>query len=189
MGTMNARKRIYVFVDAANMWDVQKSKGRFIRYETLQAYIKLRFAASEVRIFYYEAYPAEGTRNYDLASKHKFFAYLAKRLKFQVRKKPLKRIQATNGQQRVIEKGNMDVELAIDVVHHHRKYETAVLLTGDSDFYALVKYLQAREKEVYVMSSRGSISEELRVGSNGYMDIRNIHAVWGKEIRHRNKLR
>ena len=44
----------------------------------------------------------------------------------------------------------MDVEITIDAVHHASKYNTAVFLAGDSDFYALIKYLRSKkQKSVY----------------------------------------
>jgi len=43
------------------------------------------------QVFYYTAYPAEGTRSYSLDGKHKFFTFLKKGLGFVVRKKELKR--------------------------------------------------------------------------------------------------
>ena len=48
------------------------------------------FNASKVEIFYYDAYPKDGTRDYNLDGKHKFYTYLKKGLGFTVRKKELK---------------------------------------------------------------------------------------------------
>lgn len=119
--------RSYVFIDAANVWEVQKSQGRFVDYDKLMLYIKKRFNASEVKAYYYTAYPGEGTRDYDLNGKHKFFKYLSRNLKITVKKKPLKRINTTlAGQAAVREKGNMDVEMTIDAIHHLKNYEAIV---------------------------------------------------------------
>ncbi len=81
----------------------------------------------------------------------------------------------------------MDVEMTIDVVHHAEHYDIAVFLTGDSDFYALVKYLRARNKKVFIMSSKSSVSQELRIGGDGYMDITQIPTIWGDQLQHRPK--
>ncbi len=83
---------VYIFIDASNLWQAQKAKGRMFDYEKLKAFLKKKFFATEIQIFYYTAYPAEGTRDYDLAAKYKFFTYLKKGLGFTVRKKELKRI-------------------------------------------------------------------------------------------------
>lgn len=42
-----------------------------------------------------------------------------------------------------------------------RKKDTAVLLTGDSDFVPLVNFLQSQKKLVVVISTRGHVAREL----------------------------
>ncbi|MFH1030457.1 MAG: NYN domain-containing protein [bacterium] len=121
---MNEQKIIYLFIDASNLWAAQKAKGKFFDYEKLKKFIKQKFNASEIKIFYYTAYPADGTRDYSLDGKHKFFTFLKKGLGFIVRKKELKRIAITNeAGQAIEEKGNMDVEMTIDAIHHIKKIE------------------------------------------------------------------
>ena len=42
-----------------------------------------------------------------------------------------------------------------------------------------------RGKKVYIFSSKGSISEELKTGGDKYFDLRNIDEIWGKDLQHR----
>jgi uncharacterized LabA/DUF88 family protein len=177
----------YVFIDASNLWQAQKIKGKMFNFEKLRTFIKEKFKNSSMKVFYYTAYPAEGTRNYNLDGKHKFFTFLNKGLGFVVRKKELKRITVvTEIGQSIEEKGNMDVEMTIDVIHNIKKYDTAVLFTGDSDFLSLVTYLRNRERKVYIFSSKNNISHELRTGADGYFDILDIEEdIWGRELQHR----
>ena len=188
---MKSRARVvYVFIDAANLWQAQKAKGKFFDYEKLKSFLQRKFEAVAMKIFYYAAYPAEGTRDYSLDSKHKFFTFLKKRLGLVVRKKELKRIPVADETigQSVDEKGNMDVELTIDAVHNVEKYQVAILFSGDSDFLALVSYLRRYGKEVYIFSSKNNISQELRTGGDGYFDVLKIeNDVWGRELRRRPK--
>lgn len=177
---------VYVFIDASNLWEAMKARGRFIDFQKTVAYIKNRFSATVIKVFYYTAYPADGTRDYDLDGKHKFFTFLKKGLGFIVRKKELKRIGIVGKHgEAIMEKGNMDVELTIDALHHIAKYETAILFTGDSDFLALVAYLRNHGKRAYIFSSKNNISHELKTGGDGYFDVLGIEAIWGKEIRRR----
>lgn len=180
------KNSVYVFIDASNVWNVVKSKREFIEYSRLKNYLKEKFSAEEVKIFYYDAYPEEGTRDYNLDGKHKFYTYLKKGLKFIVKKKELKRISViTQNGESIIEKGNMDVEITIDAMHYIGKYNIAVFFTGDSDFLPLISYLRNRGKKVYIFSSENSISKELRTGGDGYFDLKNIEEIWGKELKHR----
>ena len=179
---------IHVFIDASNLWQAQKAKGKFFDYDKLRKYLLTKFKGSLILISYYTAYPADGTRSYALESKHKFFAFLKKGLGIIVRKKVLKRISiATEVGDIVEEKGNMDVEITIDALHNIRKYDTAVFFTGDSDFLALVKYLRSRSKKVFIFSSKNNISQELRTGADGYFDVLKIEDdIWGRELKHRS---
>ena len=180
---------IYTFIDASNLWEAQKAKGKFFDYEKLRNFIKREFNSPIIKIFYYTAYPADGTRDYSIGGKHKFFTFLKKGLGFIVRKKELKRISViTELGESIEEKGNMDVEIAIDTMHYIKKYNVVVLFSGDSDFLALVTYLKNRGKKVYIFSSKNNISEELRTGGNGYFDVLEIKEdIWGRELRHRTE--
>ena len=178
---------IYVFIDASNLWAAQKAKGKLFDYEKLRKYLKSKFDASTIDIFYYSAYPADGTRDYSLDARHKFFTFLKKGLGFVVRKKALKRISIVTAEGEAIEeKGDMDVELTIDALHHLIKYNMAIFFTGDSDFLALVTYLRRGGKNVFIFSSKNNISQELRTGGDGYFDVLEIEEdVWGKILKHR----
>ncbi|OGG53131.1 hypothetical protein A2851_00445 [Candidatus Kaiserbacteria bacterium RIFCSPHIGHO2_01_FULL_53_29] len=184
---MSSQNIIYTFIDASNLWQAQKVKGKFFDYEKLRNFIKERFEGTAIEIFYYTAYPADGTRGFSLDGKHRFFTYLKKGLGFTVRKKELKRITVTTKEGEAIEeKGNMDVEMTIDAIHHMKKYTTAVLFSGDSDFLALVTYLRREGKKVYIFSSKNNVSQELRTGGDGYFDVLDItEDIWGKELQHR----
>ena len=179
--------KVYVFIDASNLWEAQKAKGKMFDYEKLKTFLRTKFDASEIQVFFYTAYPAEGTRDYDLDGKHKFYTYLKKGLGFTVRKKELKRI-VIHGEigDSIQEKGNMDVEMTIDVIHHMKKYDTAIMFTGDSDFLALVTYIKNGGKKAYIFSSKNNVSQELRTGGDGYFDVLGLEEdIWGRELKHR----
>lgn len=180
-------KRVFVFIDASNLWAVQKSKGRMFDLAKLKSFLKTERSADTIKVYYYDAYPEQKTREYSVDGKFKFYVYLEKALKFVVRKKPLKQIRATTDADIVItEKGNMDVELAIDIVNQVENYDEAVLFSGDSDFLALAKFVRSKGKKMVVYSSRNTVSTELRTGADGYVDILRItDDIWRNEVKHR----
>src|SRR3989338_5878112 len=109
----------YVFIDASNLWQAQKAKGKLFDFEKLKTFLKNKFQCNSIEFFYYTAYPADGTRDYNLDGRHKFYTFLKKGLGFVVRKKELKRINIISEQgESIQEKGNMDVEMTIDAIHH-----------------------------------------------------------------------
>ncbi len=177
---------VYVFIDASNVWNAVKAEKKFIEYKYLKGYFRKSFDAGKVEIFYYDAYPKDGTREYNLDGKHKFFTYLKKGLGFMVRKKELKRISVISKDgESIIEKGNMDVEITIDALHNIERYNIAILFSGDADFLALVNYLKNSGKKVFIFSSKNNISHELKTGGNGYFDLRDIKELWGKDLKYR----
>ena len=101
----------------------------------------------------------------------------------------LKRINIINEQgESIKEKGDMDVWITLDAMHHLSKYNTVIFFTGDSDFLPLINYLKNHNKKVFIFSSQKNISEELRTGGDGYADILKMPDIWGKELKHRKPL-
>lgn len=84
-------------------------------------------------------------------------------------------IRQTDGT--ILKKGNLDVELTIDAVKDLKFYSTAILMSGDSDFHALVRYLQYRNKKVEVISSKGHVSFELLKASDKYINFNSLRGL------------
>lgn len=181
--------KLGVFIDASNLWQAQKVKGQFFDLRKLATYLKTVYRAKDILVYYYDAYPENGTREYSLDNKHKFYTFLKKQLRFVVRKKPLKRIVVQSGDGHTsIEKGNMDVEMTIDMVDKYQHYDIIVLFSGDSDFQAVINYLKSKGRLVYIYSSRNNISKELISSGSGYTDVLTLGAdIWGKSISSRVK--
>ena len=49
-------------------------------------------------------------------------------------------------------KGNCDTELVLQAMIDYEKYEKAVIVTGDGDFYCLVKHLKEKDKLLTVLA-------------------------------------
>ena len=49
-------------------------------------------------------------------------------------------------------KGNIDADLVLQAMLDYNKYDKAVIVTSDGDFYSLVKYLYKNNKLKYVIS-------------------------------------
>lgn len=177
--------RIAVFIDAANLWSSYKSMEKMLDLRKLATFLAKKFDAEIFRIFYYVAYPKEGTRDDDTIKRlHNFFVFLEKGLKFMVVKKPLKTILLRNKdgniiidektkEPQIVEKGNLDVDIAMDAMRFSVDFEIAVFFTGDSDFLPLITHLRNLKpsKKVYIFSTEDCVSEELKTGGDGYFDL------------------
>lgn len=56
-------------------------------------------------------------------------------------------------------KGNVDVELVLWAMREINKYDKAILVSGDGDFYSLVEYLQGRGKLAKILTPSGHYSQ------------------------------
>ena len=84
---------------------------------------------------------------------------MLKRSGFVVRTKPVKKIRIAHGVYQW--KGDFDVELTMDMLDGISSYDTAILMSGDSDFAPVIDRIKAQGKRVLVMSVKGHISKEL----------------------------
>lgn len=122
--------------------------------------------------------------NYQLDNVYFYFAYLKDDKKqqgffeklrqwgYKIRTKEVKLIKQTDGT--ILKKGNLDVELTIDAVKDLKFYSTAILMSGDSDFHALIRYLQGKNKKVVVISSKGHVAYELLKAANKYINFNKL---------------
>ncbi len=145
-----AKGKVAVFIDAANIFYSQRTLGWRISYERLKTYFSSE--CEVVNIFVY-------TATDESRPEQKQFVDMLKRSGFEVRTKPVKKIRLAGGVYQW--KGDFDVELTMDVLDNVSVYDTAVLMSGDSDFAPLVDRIKSRNKRVIVMSVKGHVSKEL----------------------------
>jgi uncharacterized LabA/DUF88 family protein len=163
-------ERIAVYVDGSNVYFAQKeSLGWWIDWP------RFLDATSEDRELvsarWYQAYREEPE-----PEQQRFLHHLAL-IGFSVRKKLLKQVfDRSTGSSHL--KGSLNLELAIDALNDIDHYDTAILVTGDSDFEPLVMALQARGKRVIVMATSHNVAIELRnaVGVN-YEDLADLREL------------
>ena len=142
--------RVFVFVDAANIFYSQKTLGWRISYERLKTYFEKECRLG--KIFVYTA--RDDTR----PSQEKFLSMLT-RAGYILRTKPVKQIRVGPGVYQW--KGDFDVEVTMDILDHLAECDTVVLLSGDSDFAPVIKRVQMAGKRTIVMSVKGHVSREL----------------------------
>jgi uncharacterized LabA/DUF88 family protein len=160
-------EKIAVYVDGANAYFAQKEAlGWWIDWPSFLSVMKEGRELVSVR--WYQAYRGTPEPEQD-----RFLHHLTL-IGFAVRKKILKNIfDKITGETTV--KGNLDVELTIDALTEANHYDTAILVTGDSDFVSLVEALRSRGKRVWVVATQQNVAVELRqaVGVN-YIDLRDL---------------
>lgn len=153
--------KIAVFVDAANIEIAAKTKGWKFDYHKLERELT-KSAAEVLGLFYYTALEADyqpkakGIENYQVISK------------------PIARYRDGNA------KGNLDLEIACDLITKSSEFGTAILVSGDGDFTCVVKYLQEQHKQVKVVAFADSTKTELRMRADEFIDLNTIAEVFNR---------
>ena len=101
---------------------------------------------------------------------------------FTVVTKPVKRFTDGQGHSRL--KGNMDVEIAVDMMELAPRLDHMVLFSGDGDFRRLVESLQSQGVRVTVISTHKTqpphIADELRRQADAFLDLNDLLADFGR---------
>ncbi len=151
-----------VFIDAANILYSQKSLGWQVDYKKLIAFFRKNCQLKYIGFYYGQLKQNQG--------QERFFEML-KDQGYTLRIKPVKYINTPKG---TILKGNLDIEIAFDILTNCKKYKTFVILSGDSDFEIVLKYLKKINKQVVVLSTKGHISIELIRNCHKYIDLKKL---------------
>ena len=152
-----------VCIDASNIYHSQKTLGWRVDFRSLSKL--LNEEADCFGIYYYLAYDKKN------ASQKKFIDFL-EIIGYTVRKKEIKFITEEGGG---YHKGNLDVELSIDAVHHKDQFDSFILFSGDSDFESLLIYLKRFRKRCIVVSTKGHVAIEL-IRQAKFIDLKKLES-------------
>jgi uncharacterized LabA/DUF88 family protein len=97
--------------------------------------------------------------------------------------KPTKEFVDATGRRKI--KGNMDIELAVDVMELAATIDHIVLFSGDGDFRSLVEAVQRRGRKVTVISTLATqppmIADELRRQADNFVDLVTLQGRVGRD--------
>ena len=159
--------KVAVFIDAANIIYCYKDIKWKVDFKKLKKYFETKCELKG--IYYYSAY-------FEESSGQKSFFEMLSRMGYALRLKKLKQIRNKNGT--ITLKGNCDTDMVVDAVATMRRYDTAVILSGDSDFVSLVNFLRGNNKTVIAISTRGHIAKDLINAVDYYFDLTLNQKLW-----------
>jgi uncharacterized LabA/DUF88 family protein len=170
------QERIALFVDGANLYGAAKGLQFDIDYKRLLELFARKGLL--VRAFYYTAL-AEDQEFSPLRPLIDWLDYNG----FTVVTKPLKEYTDAQGRRRV--KGNMDIELAIDVMEMSERVDHVVIFSGDGDFRKLVEAVQRRGRRVSVCSTIRTqppmVADELRRQADNFIELDELKSLIMRE--------
>jgi uncharacterized LabA/DUF88 family protein len=164
-------ERVALFIDGANLHAAARALGFDIDYKRLLKYFQEQCRL--VRAFYYTAL-IEDQEYSPLRPLVDWLDYNG----FTMVTKPTKEFTDAMGRRKI--KGNMDIELAIDVLDMSAHLDHVVLFSGDGDFRRLVEAVQRRGVRVSVVSTVRSqppmVADELRRQADVFVELADLSA-------------
>jgi len=162
-------KRIALFIDGSNLYAAARALGFDIDYKRLLELFSTK--GRLLRAYYYTAL-MEDQEYLPIRPLVHGLDYNG----FTMVTKPTKEFTDSSGRRKI--KGNMDIELAIDVMEMAQHLDHIVLFSGDGDFRRLVEAVQRKGVRVTVVSTVRSqpamIADELRRQADLFVDITDL---------------
>src|SRR5262245_55330364 len=169
-------ERVALFIDGANLHAAARSLGFDIDYKRLLKHFQEQ--CHLIRAFYYTAL-VEDQEYSPLRPLVDWLDYNG----FTMVTKPTKEYTDSMGRRKI--KGNMDIELAIDVLEMASHLDHVVLFSGDGDFRRLVEAVQRKGVRVSVVSTIRSsppmVADELRRQAGNCIELDELSALIARQ--------
>ena len=162
-------ERVALFIDGSNLYAAARALGFDIDYKRMLEIFEGK--GNLVRAFYYTALLEEQEYS-PIRPLVDWLDYNG----YTMVTKPTKEFTDPSGNRKI--KGNMDIELAVDVMEMMEHLDHIVLFSGDGDFRRLVESAQRNGKRVTVVSTVISkppmVADELRRQSDYFLELRDL---------------
>lgn len=159
-------ERVALFIDGANLYAAARSLGFDIDYKKLLDLF--RDNTRLLRAFYYTAL-VEDQEYSPIRPLVDWLDYNG----YTMVTKPTKEFTDSSGRRKV--KGNMDIELATDVMEIAEKVDHVVIFSGDGDFRRMVEAVQRKGVRVSIVSTVRSqppmVADELRRQADVFVEL------------------
>ena len=170
-------ERFALFIDGANLYAAARLINIEIDYQQLLTYFSQPH--KPVRAYYYTAMLDENEYS-PLRPLMDWLDYNG----YTMVTKPVRTFTNKSGEKR--QKGNMDIELAVDCMELVNHLDHFIIFSGDGDFIALVKALQRKGKRITIVSTTVTtppiLSDDLRRISDNYIDLYDIRDMVGRPV-------
>ncbi len=176
------QERLGLFIDGSNLYAAARALGFDIDYKRLLELFEAQ--GNLLRAFYYTAL-VEDQEYSPIRPLVDWLDYNG----YTMVTKPTKEFTDAAGRRKL--KGNMDIELAIDVMEMSGYLDHIVLFSGDGDFRRLVEAVQRRGVRVSVVSTVRSsppmVADELRRQADQFIDLSDLQSSIAREIHGRGQ--
>ncbi|MFP3943114.1 MAG: NYN domain-containing protein [Alphaproteobacteria bacterium] len=172
-------ERVALFIDGSNLYAAARALNFDIDYKRLLELFTQR--GQLVRAFYYTAL-VEDQEYSPIRPLIDWLDYNG----YAMVTKPTKEFTDASGRRKI--KGNMDIELAVDVMELSDHVDHIILFSGDGDFRRLVEAVQRRGRRVTVVSTVRSqppmLADELRRQADCFVELEKLAPrIWRENHR------
>ena len=176
------QERIGLFIDGANLYAAARSLGFDIDYKRLRE--EFAGKARLIRALYYTAL-IEDQEYSPIRPLVDWLDYNG----YTLITKPTKEFTDSMGRRKV--KGDMDIEIAVDMMELSDVLDHIVLFSGDGDFRRVIEAVQRKGVLVTVVSTIRSqppmIADELRRQADTFIELQDLEPVIAREPKWRNE--
>lgn len=169
-------ERLALFIDGSNLYAAARSLNFDIDYKRLLEHF--RGLGLLVRAFYYTAL-VEDQEYSPIRPLVDWLDYNG----YTLVTKPTKEFTDSQGRRKI--KGNMDIELAVDVMEMADHVDHIVLFSGDGDFRRLTEAVQRKGKRMTVVSTVRSqppmLADELRRQADNFIELEQLAPAVSRE--------
>ncbi len=169
-------ERLALFIDGSNLYAAAKSLGFDIDYKRLLEVFANK--GTLIRAFYYTAL-VEDQEYSPLRPLIDWLDYNG----YSMVTKPTKEFTDATGRRKV--KGNMDIELAVDVMEMAESVDHLIIFSGDGDFRRLVEAVQRKGRRVSIVSSTRTsppmVADELRRRADNFIELEDLRGQIGRD--------
>jgi uncharacterized LabA/DUF88 family protein len=170
------QERLALFIDGANLYATARALGFDIDYKKLLSEFSKKGVL--VRAYYYTAL-LEDREFSPLRPLVDWLDYNG----YTLVTKPAREFTDAAGRRKI--KGNMDIEIAIDMLEIAPSVDHVVLFSGDGDFRRLVEAVQRRGRRVSVISTLRTqpamVSDDLRRQADHFVDLVELQPLIARE--------
>ncbi|HWK48128.1 MAG TPA: NYN domain-containing protein [Stellaceae bacterium] len=163
------QEKIALFIDGSNLYAAARALGFDIDYKRLLEVFSKN--GQLIRAFYYTAL-VDDQEYSPIRPLVDWLDYNG----YTMVTKPTKEFTDATGRRKI--KGNMDIELAIDVMEMAAHLDHIVLFSGDGDFRRLVEAVQRKGVRVTVVSTVRSqppmVADELRRQADHFIELQDL---------------
>ncbi|KKW09488.1 MAG: hypothetical protein UY44_C0001G0053 [Candidatus Kaiserbacteria bacterium GW2011_GWA2_49_19] len=158
----DSNARVFAFIDGSNVYKGAEQAGWQVDFVKLRHYLMTRYGVS--KIFYFSG----TSNNPDRLLLHENL----QKLGYEVKLVPTKRF--ADGKV----KGDVDSRMTFEMMRTEKEYDSAVVFTGDGDFFWVLEYLRAVKTRVHLFGFASRTARDLKIMfKNHFADIGRLAAL------------